>query len=172
MNSYNTNIIVTDFQQSIQACQTEHSYFENISRNINDCNNNIYNKLRDIQTTMNETKAVYVVVDHYHNNVVNFKDDADNIKNTINTVIYNYKFECININSINHTVDKYILDLDTIINNLSNTIKNCTSEQTSIFNEINITTRSEANAIINELNNIVQNRKSQHTLYTETANKH
>ena len=27
--SYNTNIIVTDFQQSIQACQTEHSYFKN-----------------------------------------------------------------------------------------------------------------------------------------------
>ena len=92
---YEGNIIVTSLQYIIQVCQSERNYFENISQNVNDRNNNVYNKLRDIQTTMNEAKAVYTVVDNYHNKVVNFKAEADNIINTILNAISNYKSECI-----------------------------------------------------------------------------
>ena len=97
---YDANIIVTNLQQSIKDCQSERDYFENISRNVNDCNNTVYNKLRVIQTILQQTKAKYKVIDNYHHKVVNFKAEVDTITNTINTAISNYKSECINFNSI------------------------------------------------------------------------
>ena len=64
INDYSSDAdsIIADLKENIQACQPEHTYFENRSRNVNDYNNNVYTKLRDIQTTMNDTKSAYVVV--------------------------------------------------------------------------------------------------------------